>query len=118
MPEQFLHNPGDAREELAFRITSPQNPRFAKVMVNRLWQRYFGWGIVEPVDDWESALPSHPELLEWLARELVSHDYDAKHIARLIFNSQAYNRVPTSDTGKARFFAAPLRRRPSRCRPS
>ena len=66
-------------------------------MVNRLWQRYFGRGIVEPVDDWETAQPSHPELLDWLARELVTHDYDAKHIARLIFNSQAYQRVPTSD---------------------
>ncbi len=107
----LLENPTDPREELALRITSPQNPRFAKVMVNRIWQRYFGRGIIEPVDDWESAQPTHPELLDWLARELVTHEYDAKHIARLIFNSRAYQRVPTSDEGKARLFASPLRRR-------
>jgi len=111
LPQQWLADPTDQREELAFRITSPQNPRFAKVMVNRLWQRYFGRGIVEPIDDWEIAQPTHPELLEWLARELIIHNYDAQHIARLIFNSQAYQRVATSDADQARLFAAPLRRR-------
>ena len=111
LPKDFLVSPADQREELAFRITSPQNPRFAKVMVNRLWARLFGRGIVEPVDDWETAQPTHPELLEWLARELMTHDYDAKHIARLIFNSRAYQRVPTTDSDQARMLAAPLRRR-------
>jgi len=80
-------------------------------MVNRIWHRYFGRGIVEPVDDWETAQPSHPELLDWLANELVNHDYDAKHIARLIFNSAAYQREPTANVEKVRVFAAPLRRR-------
>src|SRR5207244_5532177 len=111
LPPGLQQDHNDVREELALRITSPQNPRFAKVMVNRLWQRYFGRGIVEPVDDWETAQPTHPELLEWLARELASHDYDAKHIARLIFNSRAYQRVPTADEAKVRLFVAPLRRR-------
>jgi Protein of unknown function (DUF1553)/Protein of unknown function (DUF1549) len=111
VPKQFLSNLADPREELALRITSPQNPRFAKVMVNRLWARYLGRGIVEPVDDWETAQPMHPELLDWLARELIWHDYDAKHIARLILNSQAYQRVPTADADRARLVAAPLRRR-------
>lgn len=111
LPRELLQDPNDVREELALRITSPQNPRFAKVMVNRIWQRYFGRGIVEPVDDWETAQPTHPELLDWLARELVTHDYDAKHIARLIFNSTAYQRVPTSEIDQSRLFAAPLRRR-------
>ena len=111
LPQELLLDPSDAREELALRITSPHNPRFAKVLVNRLWARYFGRGIVEPVDDWETAQPTHPELLDWLARELVAHDYDAKHIARLIFNSRAYQREPTADADQARLFAAPLRRR-------
>jgi hypothetical protein len=111
LPRELLQNPNDQREELALRITSPTNGRFAQVMVNRLWQRYLGRGIVEPVDDWETAQPTHPELLDWLARELVTHDYDAKHIARLIFNSRAYQRIPTADEGKARLFASPLRRR-------
>lgn len=108
---QWLTNPADQREELAFRMTSPQNPRFAKVMVNRLWQRFMGRGIVEPIDDWETARPTNPELLDWLARELTTHDYDAQHIARLIFNSDAYQRAATADADKARLFAAPLRRR-------
>lgn len=113
VPPDLLFQPGDTREELAFRITSPQNPRFARVIVNRLWQRYLGRGIVEPIDDWETAQPTHPELLDWLAHQLIKHDYDLKHIARLIFNSRAYQRLPTSDADKARLFAAPLRRRMS-----
>ncbi|HZN34738.1 MAG TPA: DUF1553 domain-containing protein, partial [Pirellulaceae bacterium] len=111
LPAEWLANPADQREELAFRITSPQNPRFAKVFVNRLWQRYLGRGLVEPIDDWETAQPTHPELLEWLARELLAHGYDARHIARLILNSRAYQRVPTADADRARLVAAPLRRR-------
>jgi len=111
LPKDFLNDPNDPREELALRITSPHNTRFAQVMVNRLWQRYLGRGIVEPVDDWETAQPTHPELLQWFGRELITHGYDAKHIARLIFNSQAYQRMPTADIEKARLFAAPLRRR-------
>ncbi len=111
VPKELLFDPTDEREELAFRFTSPQNPRFAKVAVNRLWQRYLGRGLVEPVDDWETATPTHPELLDWLAQELTTHDYDLKHIARLIFNSQTYQRVPTSDEELAKQLAAPLRRR-------
>jgi hypothetical protein len=111
VPKDLLFDPADEREELALRITSPQNPRFAKVAVNRLWHRYLGRGLVEPVDDWETAAPTHPELLDWLANQLVTHDYDLKHIARLIFNSQAYQRAPTSDDSLARHLAAPLRRR-------
>jgi len=57
--------------------------------VNRVWKRYMGLGLVEPADDWSQAKPSHPELLDYLARELMTHDYDLKHIARLIFSSQA-----------------------------
>jgi hypothetical protein len=111
--EGLMLDPSDEREELALRITAPQNERFAKVAVNRLWQRYFGRGIVEPVDDWETAEPSHPELLDWLARELVLHDYDLKHVARLIVSSHAYQRVATADEEQAKLFAAPLRRRMS-----
>ncbi len=79
------------RDRLAALITAPTNPRFAPVVVNRLWKRYLGAGLVEPVDDWDNS-PSirHPELLAALARELITHDYDLKHVARTIFNSRAY----------------------------
>lgn len=105
----------DPRKRLAALITAPTNTRFAQVMVNRIWARYMGRGLVEPVDDWEHADPSHPLLLRWLSREFIRSGYDLKHVARLILNSHAYQRKPVSitnwPTGKAYLFAAPLRRR-------
>jgi hypothetical protein len=85
-------SPGDTREQLAAIITSPDNERFAQVVVNRLWARYFGRGLVADADDWESESPSHPELLDWLARQLVAHDYSLKAVARLILGSHTYGR--------------------------
>lgn len=106
----------DPREQFAVALTSPQNDRFAKTIVNRLWARYFGRGIIEPVDDWESGQASHPELLEYLARELVANGHDLKHVARLILNSHAYQRSVGSDSVPAdrelkNLFAAQHRRR-------
>ena len=90
VPDELLRNPKDSRERLAAFITSPENHRFAQVIVNRVWHRLLGQGFVEPVDDWENAKPSHPELLQWLEQEFVTHDYDVKHLTRLILNSRAY----------------------------
>ena len=106
----------DSRQRLAAIITSPNNMRFAQVIVNRLWKRYMGYGLVDPVDDWENAKPSHPQLLDWLAHELATHDYDLKHVARLILNSHAYQRtvgVTPTQTPKPeqRLFASQVRRR-------
>ncbi|HEY1173145.1 MAG TPA: DUF1553 domain-containing protein [Verrucomicrobiae bacterium] len=111
LPGGFVEANADSRTRLAALITTPQNERFAEVMVNRVWHRYFGRGIVEPLHDWENAKPSHPELLKWLAREFVSHDYDLKHIVRLIVNSQAYQRQSRTDADANRLFAAPIKRR-------
>ncbi len=116
LPEGVVRDPKDHREQLAAFVTDPRNTRFAKVLVNRLWKRYLGWGLVEPVEDWETAKASHPELLDWLARELMTHDYDLKHVASLILNSHAYQRVagldtPKSDKPEDRLFASPARRR-------
>ena len=60
--------PPHSREVLAWEITRPENTRFAEVMVNRVWKRYFGQGFVEPANDWEGNEPSHPALLKYLAR--------------------------------------------------
>ncbi|HYR58256.1 MAG TPA: DUF1553 domain-containing protein, partial [Chthoniobacteraceae bacterium] len=111
-----LRNNEDSREQLAAIITDPRNERFAQVLANRVWKRLLGWGIVDPVDDWEGVRPAHKELLEWLGRELVAHDYDLKHIARLVLNSAAYQRVVTDAGSKfakpdERLFASPARRR-------
>lgn len=111
----MLLNPNDRREQLAALITSPHNRRFGQVIVNRMWQRYFGRGLVEPADDWEHGEPSHPDLLNWLERELIASGYNLKHVARLIFQSQAYQRQPDADAignrARAELFAGPTPRR-------
>jgi hypothetical protein len=113
---RVLRNADDTREQLATIITDPRNDRFAQVIVNRLWKRLLGFGIVDPVDDWEAVSPSHPELLTWLGRELITHDYDLQHVARLILNSATYQRAVT-DAGSRfakpveRLFESPARRR-------
>ena len=110
----MLGNPNDSRERLALMITAPQNQRFAKVIVNRLWKQLMGAGFVDPVDDWEASTPSHPELLEWLSRELVLSGYDQKHIARLVLNSNAYaRRAVAPDAGQTPDFSSPTQRRMS-----
>ena len=103
-----------SRHVLAAMVVAPENGRFAQVIVNRVWKRYMGLGLVEPADDWSQAKPSNPELLQYLAAELMANDYDLKHIARLIFSSHAYQRKPVapppSQAEKDRLFAGPVRR--------
>src|SRR5262249_53692536 len=88
------------RRELASLIISPENGRFAQVVVNRVWKRYMGLGIVEPVDDWSAAKPSHPEMLDYLSREFMRNGYDMKQLARMIFTSNAYQRKPEPEKTK------------------
>jgi hypothetical protein len=108
----IAENPSDSRDQLAALITAPQNERFAQVMVNRIWQRFMGRGIVEMVGDWEKATPSHPDLLHWLGRELVRSGYNTKTIARLILTSHAYQRASDPKlTETSPLFTAPAPRR-------
>lgn len=76
----------------------------ARVIVNRLWQHHFGQGLVKTVNDFgaQGALPTHPELLEWLASELVRNDWSLKHIHRLIMTSNTFQQQSTfrEDAGK------------------
>ncbi|MEX2215246.1 MAG: DUF1553 domain-containing protein, partial [Phycisphaeraceae bacterium] len=116
IPEGVLRDAMDSREQLAAHLTSPQNKRFVQVAANRLWHRLMGYGIVDPVDDWEHGKPSHPELLAYLGHELAMHDYDLKHVAKLILNSHAYQREvgpSAAETPKpaVRLFAQQARRR-------
>jgi hypothetical protein len=77
---------------LAQWLTSPKNPLTARVVVNRLWQRFFGLGLVKSSDNLgiQSDSPSHPELLDWLATELMQSGWDLQHIQRLIVSSYVY----------------------------
>ena len=107
----LAERPADTRDRLAALLTAPQNERFAAVMVNRLWQRFMGRGLVDVVGDWEKSANSHPALLRWLARELVRSGYDSKAIARLILFSHAYQRAADpalAETGP--LFTAPAPR--------
>ena len=80
------------RLEFARWLVSPDNPLTARVIVNRLWQQFFGAGIVRTPEDFgaQGEWPSHPELLDWLALELIENDWDLRHIIRLIANSATY----------------------------
>jgi hypothetical protein len=88
MPAGAPHN----RLGLAKWLVSPENPLAARVIVNRLWQHHFGIGLVKSSDNFgvQSEPPSHPELLDWLATELIGSGWDLQHIQRLIVESNTY----------------------------
>ena len=95
--EEMAAGKGPGRAALATWLTAPQNPYFARAMVNRTWWRLFGRGIVRPVDDMhERNAPTHPELLELLARRLVESGFDLKFLTRAIVLSRAYQRTSRS----------------------
>ncbi len=110
--DQLAEHPDNTRDRLAALITAPQNERFAQVMVNRIWQRLMGRGLVAQVSDWEKGGPSHPELLRWLGHEFVRSGYDVKAISRLILNSHAYQRAADPSLAETSpLFVSPAPRR-------
>ncbi|MBA4030420.1 MAG: hypothetical protein C0478_05950 [Planctomyces sp.] len=78
-------------------LVDDSNPLTARVAVNRLWQITFGRGLVATPEDYGSqgALPTHPELLDWLARDFMDHGWDIQHTLRQIVLSEAYARSAT-----------------------
>jgi hypothetical protein len=85
---------GEPRNRLALArwLVSPENPLSARVVVNRHWEQLFGVGLVTTSEDWgvRGELPSHPELLDYLATDLVAHGWDVKRLVREIVTSAAY----------------------------
>jgi ferric-dicitrate binding protein FerR (iron transport regulator) len=106
--EPALDDNGPFRPRFAAWATAADNPFFARAAVNRLWAHFFGRGFVNPPDGFdESKPPSHPVLLDRLAREFASSGFDLKHLARCITTSKAYQRtsrpVPGNEADKTAF---------------
>lgn len=81
----------DPRTVMADWLTSPDNPYFARMLVNRYWKHFFSTALVEPEDDMRVTNPaSHPALLDGLASEFAESGFDLKHLIRTICNSRTY----------------------------
>jgi len=108
------------RATLARWLTDPANPLTARVMVNRIWQGHFGQGIVSNANDFgtQTPLPTHPELIDWLALEFMNQGWSIKAMHRLIMNSAAYRQssriasaeVVENDPGNQLYSRFPRRR--------
>ena len=95
----------DPRHGLVDWMARPENPFFARSLVNRLWGHFFGRGLVHEVDDMRATNPaSNPQLLEALAQDFIDHRFDIKHMCRLMLNSNVYQlgSEPTEGNNKDR----------------
>lgn len=121
VPPKFLGGPRpdlagkSRREAVAGWLASPDNPWFARNVVNVVWAHFLGTGIVEPVDDVRvSNPPSNPELLQALADKFVAYNYDFKKLVRDICTSRTYQLATTTnatnDTDTRNFSHAMIRR--------
>ncbi len=106
-------NKADRTEQLAKLLISKENGRLPRTIVNRLWQKFFGRGLVEPVDVMDG--PSWaPAVLDWLAEDLVAHGYDLRHTMTVITTSKAYQAQAVDESipeGAKFVFRGPLVRR-------
>lgn len=91
------------RARLADWLAAQENPLTARVWVNRIWQGHFGRGLVETSGDFgvQGSRPTHPELLDWLASELIDNGWSARHIHRLILGSSAYRQASAKHKANA-----------------
>jgi hypothetical protein len=100
-PDFSKIGPNQRRTTLARWLTAPGNPLSARVLVNRVWGWHFGQGLVRTPNDFgaQGEPPTHPELLDWLARDFVEHGWSLKHVHRQIMLSEAYQMSSSSERG-------------------
>jgi hypothetical protein len=96
--------PVQRRTALARWLTAPDNPLTARVLVNRVWGWHFGQALVRTPNDFgaQGAPPSHPELLDWLARDFMEHGWSLKHLHRRILLSSTYRMQSTASAAGMR----------------
>ncbi|HUQ70780.1 MAG TPA: DUF1549 and DUF1553 domain-containing protein, partial [Planctomycetaceae bacterium] len=94
-PERKPFNKGSGRLELAQSVASPNNPLTARVIVNRVWQHHFGYGLVRTPGDFgiRGETPTHPELLDHLATRFINSGWSVKELHRWIMTSAAYGQA-------------------------
>ncbi|MGH9661829.1 MAG: PSD1 and planctomycete cytochrome C domain-containing protein, partial [Bryobacteraceae bacterium] len=100
----------ERRQAAASLFTGRENGRFARTVVNRIWKRLLGRGLVEPVDDMDGE-PWNPRLLDWLAADFVDSGYDLKALIARIMTSRAYQLPAVEPASEEYVFAGPLVRR-------
>jgi hypothetical protein len=120
IPEQNPDLPTTGRRLAYARwLTSGEHPLLARVLVNRVWMHHFGQGIVSTPSDFGvmGNRPTHPELLDWLASELVKNGWSLKHLHRVIMTSTAYRQQSqrheageAADAGNTLYWRMPVRR--------
>ncbi len=110
-----LDSPGDRRRYFADWLTAPDNPYFAKALVNRVWRNFLGRGLVEAEDDMrQTNPPTNEELFDALAQDFIARHYDVKCLIRTVMNSATYQRSSKPLPGNAaddRFYSHYLIRR-------
>ncbi len=96
---------GSGRLELAHWLTHPDHPLTARVIVNRLWQQHFGRGLVATPDNFgrQGTVPSHPELLDWLANRFVHDGWSIKSLHRLMVLTETYQLASTDSDDAAAY---------------
>jgi len=108
--EKGIKNP-QSRRQFAEWMTSEANPRFTTVIVNRLWKRAYGIGLIEPIDDMnDNTQSSNPKLLEYLEKIMASVDYDVKEFMRVLYSMDLFTRESVKDdyeSPETFYFAGP-----------
>ncbi len=102
IPSAFHPLPENAplnRLTLANWLTDENNPLAARVLVNRYWEQIFGFGIVQTSEEFgaQGELPSHPELLDWLAKDLMEHNWDTRRLVKQLVMSATYRQSSATD---------------------